>query len=83
MNNSWRSKFDYDFFTGTLSGTSGVFPASVLRNEESKNPRLFKETIVTGTSGTVIIADVRGAHRASNLFKNYRLEIVQKFNPVV
>ena len=34
---------------------------------------------VTGPAGTVAIADVRGFHRASNVFARYRLEVVQKF----
>jgi hypothetical protein len=80
---AWRRRFDHAFWLADEVGTSGIFPAGVLRRIAREEGSIC-ETILTGKAGTVIVADTRGAHRASNLRDRYRLEIVQKFTqPVV
>lgn len=79
----WRRDFDYENFKGSERGISGVYPPAILRAREGVSEENLEEVIVTGSAGTVVIADTRGVHRASNLFDGYRLEIVQKFNPLV
>jgi hypothetical protein len=55
-------------------------PPHVLRDRTRlTSPDAFEEAEVTGKAGTVILADTRGAHRASNLREGYRLQIVQVF----
>jgi hypothetical protein len=76
----WRRRFDYEFWTGDEVGTTGAFPASMLRKLRAQGgERAPQEVMVTGPAGTVVIADTRGVHRASNLIEGYRLELVQKF----
>jgi hypothetical protein len=79
----WRHDLDYLNFTESELGSAGVCPPSYVRAREGRAPEQLEEFIATGKAGTVIIADVRGIHRASNLCHNYRLEIVQKLNPVL
>jgi hypothetical protein len=79
----WRRRFDHFFWTGDELGVAGMVPAYVLRRLAEEDDRV-REIIVTGKAGTVIIADTRGVHRASDLREGYRLEIVQKLTqPVV
>jgi hypothetical protein len=80
---AWRRRFDHAFWLADEVGISGLFPASVVRRVAQEEGRL-RELIATGTAGTVIMADTRGVHRASNLRRDYRLELVQKFTqPVI
>jgi hypothetical protein len=73
----WRREFDYQHFRATYVGSAGICPPGVLRNRCGPAGEL-EEVTVTGPAGTVVIADVRGFHRASNVFAGYRLEVVQK-----
>lgn len=74
----WRRNFDYDNWTGSETGSAGICPPSILAARCSPKGSLEKIT-VTGKAGTVIIADTRTFHRASNLYQGCRLQIVQKF----
>ena len=76
----WRRPFDYAMWSGDYIGSGGVVPPHVLRDAAaSGNPLAPRETTVTAPAGSVIVADTRGVHRASNLRAGYRLQIVQKF----
>jgi hypothetical protein len=80
---AWRRRFDHLFWTGDDVGSAGMFPAHVLRREAKVNPAI-REAIMTAKAGTAIVADTRGVHRASDLRRDYRIELVQKFTqPVV
>lgn len=78
----WRRDFDFRFFQETSTGTAGVCPPSLLRSQSGEAAELEKFTVVA-PAGSVVLADTRGFHRASNLFADYRLEIVQKFTVVM
>lgn len=75
----WRREIDYQHFRGAYFGSAGVCPPHVLRDKSGGKTSDFEKLTVTGPAGTVVIADVRGLHRASNVFAGYRLEVVQKF----
>jgi hypothetical protein len=75
----WRHEMDYQHFSESYFGSAGLCPPHVLRDRCAAKDDKLVETTVTGPAGTVIIADTRGFHRASNVFASYRLEIVQKF----
>jgi hypothetical protein len=76
----WRREADYQNFKGdSFLGSSGICPEGVLRDRCSGKDESLEMITVTGPAGTVAIADVRGFHRASNVFARYRLEVVQKF----
>ncbi len=75
----WRRDIDYAHFSESDIGSAGICPPHMLRDRSGQeNSELEKVTIV-GPPGTVVIADVRGFHRASSVFADYRLEVVQKF----
>ena len=76
---NWRRNIDYFKFIGDDFGSTGTFPPALVREQENDKNNPLTEFSVLAPAGTVIIADVRGVHRASNLFKGYRLQIVQKF----
>jgi hypothetical protein len=80
---AWRRDLDYLNFTESELGSAGACPPGFVRAREGRKPEHLEEVVVTGKAGTVIIADTRGIHRASNLYHNYRLEIVQKLNPLI
>jgi hypothetical protein len=75
----WRHEIDYQHFKASYFGSAGVCPPHVLRDKSGEKSSDFEKITVTGPAGTVVIADVRGLHRASNLFAGYRLEVAQKF----
>jgi hypothetical protein len=75
----WRHEIDYQHFKETYFGSAGLCPPHVLRDKSGEKSSDFEKVAVTGPAGTVVIADVRGIHRASNVFAGYRLEIAQKF----
>jgi phytanoyl-CoA dioxygenase PhyH len=80
LNAAWRRRFDYMYWTGDEVGISGIVPANIMRQlRAAGGDQAPEEVVVTGPAGTVVIADTRGIHRASNLVKGYRLELVQKF----
>lgn len=82
LNKSWRRRFDYLFWVGDDAGSAGMVPPHILRNlRAAGGPDALSEVPITGPAGTVLIADTRGIHRASNLIEGYRLEFVQKFSP--
>ncbi|WP_125933054.1 hypothetical protein [Kiloniella majae] len=66
----WRFRIDFMNSTGLDQG-SGFCPAQLVKN--------FEKITITGEAGTVIVADTRGIHRASNLLEDHRLQLVQKF----
>ena len=74
----WRHEIDYQSFKPSYLGTAGVCPPHALRDRCGEKPGDLEKFTVTGPAGTVAIADVRGFHRASNVFGGYRLEVVQK-----
>ena len=76
---NWRRNIDYFKFIGDDFGSTGTFPPALVREQENDKNNPLTEFSVLAPAGTVIIADVRGVHRASNLFKGYRLQIVKKF----
>jgi hypothetical protein len=79
LDRPWRREIDYSHFRETSFGSAGVCPPHMLRERSnSATPELEKLTVV-GPPGTVVVADVRGFHRASGVFADYRLEVVQKF----
>jgi hypothetical protein len=75
----WRREIDYQHFRASYFGSAGLCPPHVLRDKSGEKSSDFEKVTVTGPAGTVVIADVRGIHRASNVFAGYRLEIAQKF----
>jgi hypothetical protein len=75
----WRREIDYQHFRASYFGSAGLCPPHVLREKSGEKSSEFEKITVTGPAGTVVIADVRGFHRASNVFAGYRLEIAQKF----
>ena len=75
----WRREIDYQHFKESYFGSAGLCPPHVLRDKSGEKTSEFEKITVTGPAGTVVIADVRGIHRASNVFAGYRLEIAQKF----
>lgn len=75
----WRREIDYQHFRASYFGSAGLCPPHVLRDKSDEKSSEFEKITVTGPAGTVVIADVRGFHRASNVFAGYRLEVVQKF----
>lgn len=79
----WRRRFDYLLWSGDYVGTAGQIPGHVIRDQSEKKGGFnnIQEKILTGKAGQVVIADVRGIHRASNLREGYRLELVQKIAP--
>jgi hypothetical protein len=79
----WRRDLDYLNFTGSLLGSTGTMPPAIVRAQEYLEDDPLQEVTLTAPAGSVIIADVRGAHRASNLYSGYRLELVQKINPTI
>lgn len=66
----WRRRIDYFNNTGRDEG-SGFCPNILVQDME--------KVTVTAEAGTVIVADTRGIHRASNLYEGFRLQLVQKF----
>jgi len=82
LNKPWRRRFDYLFWLEDDVGQAGHVPPHILRNLRAQGgPDAMSEVPITGPAGTVLIADTRGIHRASNLIEGYRLEFVQKFSP--
>jgi hypothetical protein len=75
----WRRELDYQHFSESYFGSAGICPPHVLRDKSAGENSELEEVTVTGPAGTVVLADTRGFHRASNVFAGYRLEIVQKF----
>jgi len=79
----WRWMIDYFNWLGWDYGSAGICPPHMLRERAAlPGPNGIEKLTVTGRAGTVILADVRGFHRASHLRSGYRLEIVQKFTVV-
>jgi hypothetical protein len=75
----WRREIDYQHFKASYFGSAGLCPPHVLREMSGEKTSDFEKITATGSAGTVVIADVRGFHRASNVFAGYRLEVAQKF----
>lgn len=75
----WRREIDYQHYKETYFGSAGLCPPHVLRDRSGGKSNDCEKIICTGPAGTVVIADVRGFHRASNVFSGYRLEVAQKF----
>lgn len=76
----WRRPMDCLNWAGTGIGSAGICPPHILRDRTGiDGPENLEKAVVTGKAGTVVLADTRGFHRASNLNAGYRLQIVQKF----
>ncbi|MEW5704570.1 MAG: hypothetical protein AB1781_08315 [Pseudomonadota bacterium] len=77
---AWRRPLDYLNWLGTDIGSAGICPPHLLRKRaDMEGGKNIEEAVITGKAGTVVVADTRGFHRASNLNAGYRLQMVQKF----
>src|SRR5579859_1403361 len=77
----WRRNFDYAFWQGSEAGEHGHVPVTFVRKLRARGgPEAVEEKQFCGPAGSVVLADTRGIHRASNLRDGYRLELVVKIN---
>jgi len=71
----WRWSNDYMRFVGLSPfNADRNFSEYMMNTMDDNNPEVRRVTC-TGTAGTVIIADVRGVHRASMVNNGHRLQV--------